>query len=247
VRHLGNGTRVAALAALMAVGAATAAAQGLEGTTSVFAAVGTGVSLGGNVIEEGAGRVDGIGVVFVEQAFSNHYSDGLRLRGGVGFGLDYNKELFVNAGYGRLNATERVVGAAGAVPLSVRFSNARALDVEGGLRYYFLPEGPTRTYVAGVAGVRFLEEVTATLRAPDVGLQRRDLPYFEASTLFVVGADAGVSREVAEGLSIGVELGIRFQPGPTPAEILAGSGLEDINDTGSRWSLPIGGFATWRF
>jgi len=243
----GNAARGVLLAITMAAAATSAAAQGLEGTTSVFVSIGTGASLGGNVIEEGTGRIDSVPVVFVEQAFSNHYSDGLRLRGGVGFGLDYTKEVFVNFGYGRLNATERIVGAAGTVPLHVRFSNARALDLEGGLRYYLLPEGPTRTYLAGVAGVRFLEEVTATLRAPDIGLERRDLPYFDASTLFVFGADAGVSREVATAFSIGAEIGLRYQPKPGPAEILAGSGLEGINDTGSRWSLPISGFATWRF
>jgi hypothetical protein len=247
MKGLGNAARVAALAAVTAAAAAPAAAQGMEGTTSVFFSIGTGAGLGGNVIEEGTGSIDGVPVVFVEQSFSNHYSDGLRVRGGVGFGLDYTKELFVNVGYGRLNATERIVGAASEVPLYVRFSNARALDLEGGLRYYFLPEGPTRTYVAGVAGVRFLEEITATLRAPDVGVEQRDLPYFDASTLLVVGVDAGVSREVAAAFSIGAEIGLRYQPKPGPAEILTGSGLEGINDTGSRWSLPISGFVTWRF
>lgn len=126
-------------------------------------------------------------------------------------------------------------------------SNTSALDLEGGLRYYFLPEGPTRTYVAGVAGIRFQDRVGATIRVLEVGLTLDDLDYFEDSTLFIVGGDAGISRDLSDTIAIGAEIGLRYQPKFSPAPVLPGTGLEGINDTGSRVGLPISAFLTWRF
>lgn len=221
--------------------------QGVEATRSLTFALGTGLSLAGNVIEEGVGRINGQPAVLVEQAFSNHFSDGLRVRVMGSYGIDYDKEAFLTFAYGRLNATERITGSVAGYPLYTRFSTARTVDLEGGLRYYFLPEGPTRTYVAGVAGLRFLQETDATLRVLELGLTLDGLEYFDSSTLFIFGADAGVSRDVADNVAVGAEIGLRYQPKPGAASILSGTGLEDVNDTGSRWSLPLSAFITYRF
>jgi hypothetical protein len=226
---------------------ATGHAQGMENTRSLTLALGTGLALSGNVITEGVGRINNTPTVFVEQGYGNHFSDALRARIIGSLGLDYNKEAFVTFAYNKVNATERVTGSVAGYPLYTRFSNTSALDLEGGVRYYFLPEGPTRTYIAGVGGIRFHDRVDATLRVVEVGLTLNSLDYFESSTLFIFGADTGVSRDLSDTIAIGAEIGLRFQPKLTAAPILAGTGLEDINDTGSRWSLPLSAFLTWRF
>ena len=77
--------------------------------------------------------------------------------------------------------------------------------------------------------------------------EMNDLDYFDNSTLFIFGSDVGVSQDVSDNLAIGAETGLRYQPGLSPVPILRGTGLEAINDTGSRWSLPISAFLTWRF
>ena len=162
-------------------------------------------------------------------------------------GLDFNKEAFVTFAYNKMNATERVTGSVGGYPLYTRFSNTSAFDVEGGVRYYFLPEGPTRTYVAGVAGLRFQDRIGATIRVLELGLTLNDFDYFEDSTMFIFGGDTGISRDLSDTIAIGAEVGLRYQPKLSPAPILPGTGLEGINDTGSRVSLPISAFMTWRF
>lgn len=226
---------------------ATASAQGMENTRSLTVAVGTGLTLGGNVITEAVGAINGTPTVFVEQGYGNHFSDALRLRVTGNQGLDFRKEVFATFAYNKMNATERITGSVGGYPLYTRFSNTSALDLEGGLRYYFEPEGPTRTYVAGVGGIRFQERVGVTIRVLEVGLTLEDLDYFDSSTLFIIGADAGVSRDLSDTIAIGAELGLRYQPKFSPAPILGGTGLESINDTGSRVALPISAFLTWRF
>src|SRR6185369_17040397 len=82
----------AATALIALVPVAAARAQGVEGTRSATIFVGTGLSLSGNAINEGVGTIDGKPSVLVEQALSNHFSDGLRLRFTGSKGLDYNKE-----------------------------------------------------------------------------------------------------------------------------------------------------------
>jgi hypothetical protein len=236
---------VAALAAVL--WPSTGKAQGMENTRSVSIAVGTGFALGGNVITEAVGSINGTPAVFVEQSYANHFSDALRLRFMGNLGLDFNKEAFATFAYNKMNATERVTGSAGGYPLYTRFSNTSALDIEGGVRYYFRPEGPTRIYAAGVAGIRFQEAVNATIRVLELGLTLENLDYFENSTLFIFGGDTGISRDLSDTIAIGAEIGLRYQPKLSPAPILLGTGLEGINDTGSRVSLPISAFMTWRF
>jgi hypothetical protein len=236
-----------AVALVVGLWASPAYSQGLENTRSVTVSVGTAVALGGNVINEGVGTINGTPSVFVEQAYSTHFSDALRLRVTGNKGLDYNKEAFLTFAYDKINATERVTGSSGGYPLYTRFSNTSAFDIEGGLRYYFVPEGATRTYVAGVVGVRFHQPVTATIRVLELGLTLSNRDYFDNSALLIAGADTGIIRDLSDKLAIGGELGLRYQPGLNPAPILQGTGLENINHTGGHWSLPISLFATWRF
>jgi hypothetical protein len=239
---------VIAAAALAAVlWPAPGSAQGMENKRSVTVSVGTGLTLGGNVITEAVGTIGGRPTVFVEQGYGNHFSDALRLRATGNFGLDFNKEAFVTFAYNKMNATERITGSVGGYPLYTRFTNTSALDLEGGLRYYFLPEGPTRTYVAGVGGIRFQDRIGATIRVLEVGLTLDDLDYFEDSTLFLFGGDVGISRDLSDTIAIGAEIGLRYQPKFSPVPILPGTGLEGINDTGSRVGLPVSAFLTWRF
>ena len=221
--------------------------RGLEGSRSFTFSLGTGMALGGNVIMEGVGTIEGHPSVFVEQAYTNHFSDGMRLRFGGGWGLSYNLEAFGFFGYGKLNATERIVGSVAGYPLYTRFSNGRAIDLEGGLRYYVRPEGRVRSYVAASTALRFLDDTTATIRVPELGLTISDFDYWNGSTVLTFGGDVGLSYGLSERFSIGAEVGLRFQAGPDPAQILFGTTLADINDTGSRWSLPISGFMTYRF
>ena len=74
-----------------------------------------------------------------------------------------------------------------------------------------------------------------------------DLPYFKSSTLFLVGGDAGISRDLSDTLSVGAEVGIRFQPKPGAENVFADPALAVVNDTGSRWSMPLSAFVTVRF
>jgi hypothetical protein len=226
---------------------AVAHGQGVEGMRSLTVFVGTGVSLSGNAINEGVGTIEGKPAVLVEQAMSNHFSDALRLRFTGALGLDYNKEVFATFAYGKYNGTHRIVGSVSGYPLTARFSNPDAFDVEGGLRYYLRPEGPLRTYLAGAAGLRFLEPTTVNFSVFEVGLSLDNLPYFKRSSLFIFGGDTGVSYGISNMFEVGAELGLRYQTKPAAEPLFADPKLAGVNDTGNRWSLPISAFVKARF
>jgi hypothetical protein len=238
---------LAATIVLVMAPAAGARAQGVEGTRSATIFVGTGISLAGDAINEGVGTIDGKPSVIVEQALSNHFSDALRLRFTGSLGLDYNKEAYATLAYGKYNGTERIIGSVAGYPLLARLSNVDAFDIEGGLRYYLKPEGPIRTYVAGAVGLRFLQATDATFRVVEVGLTLANQPYFKSSTLFIFGGDAGVSYDLSDRTAVGIELGLRYQGKPGAEQLFADPNLKGVNDTGSRWSLPMSAFLTVRF
>ena len=239
--------RLLAIVLLVIAPVAAAHAQGVEGIRAATLFVGTGLSLSGNAINEGVGTIDGKPSVLVEQAMSNHFSDALRIRFSGSLGLDYNKEAFATFAYGKYNGTHRIVGSISGYPLLARFSNADASDIEGGLRYYLRPEGPIRTYVAGAGGLRYLQATGVTFSVVEVGVTLDNLPYFKGSPLLIVGGDTGVSYDVSNTFSLGVELGLRYQGKPRAEPLFADPKLQEVNDTGSRWSLPISVFAKARF
>jgi hypothetical protein len=239
--------RLLAATLLLVMAPVAAHAQGVEGTRSMTLAVGTGLSLAGNAINEGVGTIDGKPSVLVEQALSNHFSDALKIRFSGSLGLDYDKEVFGTFAWGKYNGTERIIGSVSGYPLLARLSNTDGFDLEGGLRYYLRPEGPIRTYVAGAAGLRFLQATDVTFVVVEVGLTLDNLPYFKGSPLFIFGGDAGVSYDVSDRIALGVELGLRYQGKPGAEPLFADPNLRAVNDTGSRWSLPISVFAKMRF
>ena len=81
----------------------------------------------------------------------------------------------------------------------------------------------------------------------EVGISLDNLPYFKRSTLFIFGGDTGVSYGISNLLEVGAELGLRYQTKPGAESLFADPKLAGVNDTGSRWSLPISAFVKARF
>jgi hypothetical protein len=66
-----------------------------------------------------------------------------------------------------------------------------------------------------------------------------DTPFYDDSTVPVFGGNVGVLLGGTNRLNVGIEAGIRYHGDLTDIEGLAGTGLENLNDTGSRWSVPV--------
>jgi hypothetical protein len=101
--------------------------------------------------------------------------------------------------------------------------------------------------VSALAGFRRVDAIAGTFSVPAAGVTLRDTPFFDDSTVPVFGGDIGVLFAVSPRVSLGIETGVRYHTDLSGLEGLAGTGLENLNDAGSRWSMPIAGVVRFGF
>ena len=127
------------------------------------------------------------------------------------------------------------------------FGDYTSYGMDAGVRYHFTPDAPVNPYVAALAGFRRVDAIPGTFSVPAAGVTLRDTPFFDDSTVPVFGGDVGVLFGVSSRISLGVEAGVRYHTDLSELEGLAGTGLENLNDAGSNWSVPIAGVVRFGF
>lgn len=235
---------VAAAAAFLP---ALAGAEGLEGRWSVSFQGGTDLELSGNVHEGGSGTVLGLPTSVEARSFGDVYGSSFRGQLQVGYGVGRASDVFVRGTYYKMSSDTLQVGTVAGLALNADFADYKEWGAEFGYRRYFRVDKPLKLYVGALAGLRFVSKLPATFSVPAAGVVLSDVPFFDSSTVGVFGADLGVSFDVSERVALGLETGPRYQTGLSDLEGLAGTGLESINDTGSRWSMPLVATLTLRF
>jgi hypothetical protein len=229
-------------AAAVAAGAfvsGSAGAEGIEGRWSVAFQGGTDLELGGDVHDGGSGTVLTLPTRVEARSFGDVYDPGFRGQLEVGYGLTPRGELFLRGTYYKMESETLQVGTVAGLALDADFADYEEWGGELGYRHYFRADEPLKLHVGAVAGLRFVSSLPSTFSVPAAGVVLSDVPFYDSSTVGVFGADLGVSYDLGEQFALGLETGPRYQTGPGDLEGLAGTGLEVINDTGSRWSMPI--------
>jgi hypothetical protein len=238
---------ILAAAAVVAALAPTAVrADGIQGRWSIGLQGGTDLELSGNVHEGGSGTVLGLATAVQAKSFNDVYNPSFRGQLSVGYGVGPQSELLLRGSYYKLSSDTLQVGTVAGLVLNADFADYKEWGVEAAFRQY-LSAGRLKPYVGVVAGARFVSELPSTFSVPAAGVVLADVPFYDKSTVGVFGADIGVAYSVNDSVSIGVETGPRYQTKPSRLNGLAGTGLESINDTGSRWSMPVLATLTFRF
>jgi opacity protein-like surface antigen len=222
-----------------------ASAQDLKGRWSIALEPGTDIELAGDVHKGGNGTVLGLSTSVDARSFGDVYDPGFRGQVSIGYGVGATSEVFLRGSYYKMQSETLQVGTVAGLALNADFAEYKEWGAELGYRYYFNADKPLKLYVGAVAGLRFVSELPSTFSVPAAGVVLSDVPFYDSSTVGVFGADLGLSFDVASNVALGLETGPRYQTGLSDLEGLAGTGLESINDTGSRWSMPI--VATLRF
>jgi hypothetical protein len=235
-----------ALFALWTAGAAHAA--GAEGRWSVSVQGGIDLEIAGDAIAPAQGVIAGLptslGAVSYAGAYSRSFAGSLSLA----YRATPRVEVFGRGGRIAMDGRAADAGSAEGLALVATLGRYEQWSAEAGVRFLVGGGGAWQPYVAAVAGARFLTATPVTLSVPDANLEAADLAFRDASTVAVLGGDAGIDRRLSSHLGLGVEVGLRYQAGATPLDSgLDGSGLEAANDGGSRWSLPVAMRLTIRF
>jgi hypothetical protein len=226
---------------------AVAQEEGLRGRWSVAFTGGAALPTGGEFHEGGRGTVLGLPTSVDAKKTDDIFDPGIGWRAGVGYGVSRNVEVFGDFVWGRAEASELSVGNVASLDLRAVFADYTSYGMDGGMRYHFVPGARVAPYVSALAGFRRVEAIPGTFSVPAAGVTLRDTPFFDDSTVPVFGGDVGVLFGVSPRVSLGVETGVRYHTDLSEIEGLAGTGLENLNDAGSRWSVPISGVVRFGF
>jgi hypothetical protein len=228
-------------------GAAVAQEQGVRGRWSLTFSGGAAFPAGGDFHEGGSGTVLGLPTTVGARSNSDVYDPAAGWRAGISYGMSRNVELFGDFTWKRAGSKELSVGDVASLDLRASFDDYTSYGMDGGVRYHFSPDQRVNPYVAGVAGFRRVDEIRGTFSVPAAGVTLRDTPFFDDSTVPVFGGDLGVLFAVTDRFGLGVEGGLRYHTDLEQVEGLAGTGLENLNDAGSGWSVPISGVVRINF
>ncbi len=238
-------------AALLAIPAAASAQEeqgnGIAGAWTVTLSGGAAVPAGSEFHQGGRGTVLGLATAVDSKKNSDVFNTGFGFRGGVGYGVSRNVEVFGDFEYRKSEASELSVGNVATLDLRAAFGDYKSYGVDGGVRYHFAPAARINPYLTGRGGFRRVEAISGTFTVPAAGVTLSDVPFFDDSTVPVFGGGAGVIIAASDRIGFGIEGGFRYHPNLTELEGLAGTGLENLNDAGSDWSIPISGVVRLRF
>ena len=242
--RLRNAILTLATAALLP---APALAEGIEGRWSVSLQGGTDIEISGDVHDGGSGTVLALPTLVEARSFGDVYDAGFRGQLSIGYGIGPRNEVFLRGSYYKMGSETLQVGTVAGLALNADFAEYKEWGAELGYRYYFSADQPFKPYLGLAAGLRFVSELPSTFSVPAAGVVLNDVPFYDSSTVGVFGADLGFAYDLNESVALGIEAGLRYQTGLSDLEGLAGTGLEPINDVGSRWSLPVLATLTFRF
>jgi len=187
------------------------------------------------------------------RSFDDIYGDGLSYGVEGAYGLGGGREVFgavrrTEADQGSVQVGTAFVPALSAsLPVFGTFGDLKITSIEGGVRQFFGTSAIT-PYVAGRAGVAFVDEIRATFTVPvptGVGAEPNDInlnnvPFYGDTTTWTVGVDVGASWKINNSWSLMAETGLRYS-GELDGDDAALStlGLSAINDEGARLSVPL--------
>jgi len=221
--------------------------EGVRGRWSLTFTGGASVPTGGEFHESGSGTVLGLPTSVQAKTNGDIFDPGLGWRAGAGYGVSRNVELFGDFVWGRAESSELSVGDVASLDLRAAFADYTTYGMDGGMRYHFVPGARVAPYVSALAGFRRVDAIPGTFSVPAANVTLSDTPFFDDSTVPVFGGDVGVLFALSPRFSLGVETGVRYHTDLSDIEGLAGTGLENLNDAGSRWSVPIAGVVRFAF
>lgn len=243
---------LASALAIPAVGSAQVAAPaaykyGVEGKFSFTFKGGAETNWGGDFHEGGTGTILGLPAQVDPGSYNDMYGMGWRFSLGAGYGFTRNVEAIAAFTYGMMGGKEKETGSVAGLPLYAKFDDYKDWSLEGGLRYHFAPDGGMDPYVSAVVGFRDLSAIPGTFSVPDVNVVFDNVGFYNDSIVMMYGFDFGVQFRMSDSSAFGIESGYRWQAKPGQVEGFAGTGLENINDAGSRSALPILATLTFYF
>jgi hypothetical protein len=235
---------VVVLATTVMLGAAsTARAQSAASASPFSLDFGLGWDNGvtGQINSSGIGTINDQVVVVTNNSYDDVYGAGLHLRFGGGYLFNEGTEVRATFTFQSLDADfVTPMGDIGTSNLYAQYTDYQTFGLDVGLRRY---AGNTsrrlRPYGEGTIGIGFVDKTDVTLVAPGANLVGQANDFYDQTAAFTFGANAGVLVDTGSRVGIYAQLGLRWVSGMAEIDDLASTGLGNINDKSSRWTLPF--------
>jgi hypothetical protein len=234
---------IGACIAILVVAVPTAHAQTAASTSpwSFDAGIGWDNGISGNVNSSGAGQINDEVIVVTSNTYEDVYGTGLHLRLGGGYMLsDDLTEVRGTFTWQSLDADQLIpMGDIGTSNLYASYTDYQNLSLDVGLRRYLNLTPRIRPYGEGQIGIGFIDETDVTLVAPGADFAGEVTDFYDQTAAFTWGFNFGVLFQTGGRVGFYGQLGFRYVTGMSEVDQLVGTGLEDINDKSSRWTMPF--------
>jgi hypothetical protein len=207
---------------------------------SVDVGVGFDNSISGNINSGAIGTLDGQTAVITKNTYEDVYGTGLHFRFGGGYMLDDLSEVRATFTYQSLDADLTPMGDLGQSNLYGQYDDYKSLGLDVGYRRYGPPTWPkVRLYAEGTVGLAFISEIDNLLAAPQANLVQNATDFYDRTAAFTFGVNGGALFAVADRYDLFAQLGLRYVTGLSEVDNLVGTGLQEINDSSARWTVPF--------
>ena len=202
--------------------------------------VGWDNGISGNINSSGIGQINNQVVVVTANSFEEVYGTGLHLRFGGGYLLNEATELVSTFTFQSLDADQVTpMGDIGVSNLYGQYTDYQTFGLDVGLRRYANLSTRLRVYGEGTVGLGFVDKTDVTLVAPSANLANDVNDFYDQTAAFATGVNVGLIVGTGGRIGFFGQLGLRWMSGMAEVDDLAGTGLDDINNKSSRWTLPF--------
>jgi hypothetical protein len=238
-----------AVSAMAMAAATSASAQGTPPQTpwSVDASFGWDSNISGDFLSGGIGTFEALPVVIEKRTWGDVYGTGTLFNVAVGYAIRDNSELRGGFTYQSTGSDDTLrIGTYRGAALSAKFDDYQAWALDFGYRRYFAEATERwRPYAGGTVGFGGVSDIRADLAA--VTVSSNDAPFYEGNGALTFGANGGVLYRLTERLAVDARLGLRYVSGLSDVETATFTGLDDVNEGSSRWTVPFTVGARFRF
>ena len=244
---------ISACVPILLIGVQPAQAQTLPpapSTSSWFIDVGAGWDnvISGNINSSGIGQINNQAVVIKANSFDDVFGTGLQMRFGGGYAFSDATEVTAAFFFQSSEADEiTAMGDIGVSNLYARYTDYETWGLDLGLRRYMKVSSSLRAYGEGVVGIGVIDETDVTLVAPTVNLAGNATDFYDQTAALGFGGNFGLLYQTGGRMGFYGQMGLRWMSGMSEIDDLQGTGLDDINDDSSRWSIPFIGGVRVRF
>lgn len=215
-------------------------AEGIEGRFNLAAQIGTQSEVSGNMMQSAQGTLLSQPISIDSKRYRDIYAADVRFQGIFGYGVSARGEIVARTSYYKADGAGVEAGQLSGKQLLAFFqpNEYEEIGLELSYRFYLASQTRLKSYIAPVAGVRFIQQdILVTFAAQEAGTSITGIPFAQKGAVPVFGLDIGFSFDFGKNFYIGMDTGLRYQSPSEPFDYLVG--LTKIDDSDGRWSAPV--------